>query len=112
MERDYAIQGCVPMRRGSILRVENGRDMVITVLEGELWLTQERDRRDRYLAAGQSFRLDRPGVAIAHAMKHAVVSLAAPERESARAKGSFGTRLRRFWAGLFAPDARPTTAAP
>ena len=63
------------MKSGSVLRIEDGRDTVITVLRGELWLTQEGDRRDRYLAAGQSFRLDRQGVAIASAMSHSLVSL-------------------------------------
>ena len=102
-------RNCVPMSRGSVLRVEDGPGTVITVWEGELWLTQEGDRRDRYLAAGQSFRLDRPGVAVAHAMKRAVVSLAAPEEQFH--KRSLAERLRRFWTGLFAPNARPTAAS-
>ena len=75
MDRNELTQGCLPLRRGSLLRIEDGRDTVITVLRGELWLTQEGDRRDRYLAAGQSFRLDRQGVAIASAMRHSLVSL-------------------------------------
>lgn len=75
MDRNDLVQGCLTMRRGSLLRIEDGRDTVIAVLRGELWLTQEGDRRDRYLAAGQSFRLDRQGVAIASAMSPSLVSL-------------------------------------
>ena len=63
------------MKSGSLLRIEDGCDTVVTVLRGDLWLTQEGDRRDYYLAAGQSFRLDRPGVAIASAMSPSLVSL-------------------------------------
>jgi hypothetical protein len=98
----------IAMRRGSVLRVEEGRDMVITVWQGELWLTQEGDRRDRYLAAGQSFRLDRPGTAIASAMSRSLVSLS---ERSRKPRVSLAERLRRLWAGLFSPHARPTTAA-
>ena len=109
MDRNYVGQECVSMRRGSVLRVDDGRGIVITVWEGELWLTQEGDRRDRYLAAGQSFRLDREGTAIASAMRRAVVSMSAPPP---RPKKSLRARLHGLWTGLFVPHARPTTASP
>jgi hypothetical protein len=118
---DIIVQPGIAMTRGSILRFEDGRDLLIHVWEGALWLTQERDGRDRYLGAGDSFRLDRQGVAIAHATRRAVVSIAAPDEDlyakrvslsragsempvelysAARANASLGVRLRRLWADL------------
>lgn len=88
------------MRRGSMLRIEDGLDQVIQVWDGALWLTQEGDRRDRYLGPGDWFRLDRNGLAIAHAIRPTILSISAPIREKAGP-----------WARLFSPYARPTTAA-
>lgn len=88
------------MRKGSMLRIEDGLDQLIQVWEGGLWLTQENDRRDRYLGPGDWFRLDRDGLAIAHAVKPTILSVSAPIRERPG-----------FWARLFAPYAQPTTAA-
>jgi Protein of unknown function (DUF2917) len=106
MKNEYVVRsGSLAMTRGSLLRVEDGRELLIYVSEGALWLTQERDRRDRYLRAGEWFRLDRDGVAIAQATRRSTVTLTAPER------ASLAARVRRLWAGLFAPHARPTTAS-
>ena len=55
--------------------------MLIYVWEGELWLTQEGDRRDRYLGPGGCFRLDRDGVTLAQAIERSTVSLTAPQPE-------------------------------
>jgi hypothetical protein len=128
---DYLVHGNVAMARGSVLRIEDGRDVLIHVANGELWLTQEADGRDRCLAAGAWFRLERNGVAIAQSLEHTVVSLCAPERElyarritvgkagspivtelygAQAARASRGGRLRRMWASLYTPHARPTTA--
>lgn len=126
------VQGSLAMTRGSVLRIEDGRDILVHVWQGALWLTQEDDPRDRYVGAGQWFRLDRNGAAIAYATRRAVVTLTAPRPEryarrielvragtgisvelysAAAANASPGARLRRFWAGRFAPQARPTTAS-
>lgn len=118
---EYLVKGDLSMSRGSLLRIEDGRDLVLYVWEGALWLTQEGDRRDRYLEAGQGFRLDRQGVAVAHATRRTVMSLTAPEPElyarrivlakagtaapvelysAAKAPASIGARFTRFWAGI------------
>jgi Protein of unknown function (DUF2917) len=99
MRNEYAADGALAMTRGSVLRIEDGRGFLVHVREGSVWLTQEGDRQDRYLEAGASFRLDRDGVAIAQAMSRSTISLTAPKKAPS------------FWARLFAPHARPTTAA-
>ena len=115
---EYLVQGNVAMTRGSILRVEDGRELTLYVWEGAVWLTQEGDPRDRYVGAGEWFRLDRHGVAIAHATHRTVMTITAPIPElfakrivlakagsalpvelysAAPARASFGALLRRFW---------------
>ena len=105
MNHEYLALGAVPMTRGSVLRIEDGRDRLIYVWEGALWITQEGDGRDLYVAAGDSFRLDRNGIALAQATRRSIITL------TAKASAPLGARLARFWTRLFAPHARPTTAA-
>jgi hypothetical protein len=118
---EVLVQGSIAMTRGSILRVENGRDLTLYVWEGAVWLTQEGDERDRWVGAGEWFRLDRQGAAIAHATQRTVMTIAAPGRElyarrivlakagsavplelysAANAGASVGALLRRFWSSF------------
>ena len=131
--QDYIVQGALNLGRGNMLRIEDGRDILIYVWEGEIWLTEERDRKDRIVRAGEWHRLERQGAAIGYALERSLVTLTAPEpaqyaRRIALVKAGsdtpvelysaaqeravgFAVRLRRIWAGLFAPHARPTTAS-
>jgi hypothetical protein len=73
------------MAKGSMLRIEDGRGVVIEVKRGMLWLTQEGDTRDRYIGAGDWLRLDGDGLAIANALKRTLVCIAAAEGSDGRA---------------------------
>jgi Protein of unknown function (DUF2917) len=63
------------LTRGDLLRIHNGDGTVVHVREGALWLTQEGDRRDRYLGPGDSFRLDRTGLALASCLRASLLDL-------------------------------------
>lgn len=122
---EYVVHGSLGMTRGSVLRIEDGRDMTIYVWEGGLWLTQEGDRRDRYLGPGDCFRVQLDGVTLAQATTGSTVSLTAPQPELyakriAMTKAGTGIRTELYasstepqslWTRLFAPYSRPTTAA-
>ncbi|HEU4352567.1 MAG TPA: DUF2917 domain-containing protein [Burkholderiales bacterium] len=125
LTNEYVVHGSLGMTRGSVLRIEDGRDMTIYVWEGGLWLTQEGDRRDRYLGPGDCFAVQRDGVTLAQATEGSTVSLTAPRPELyakrvAMTKARTGIRAElyastrgaeSFWTRLFAPYSRPTTAA-
>lgn len=122
MKQDTVVLAALGMTRGSLLRIEDGRDLRIRVWEGELWLTQEREREDRMLGAGQEFRLERDGKTVAYATERCLLTLYAPDPVMyarqlvlVRAGGTSEVVLHRaplgLWASLFAPGARPTTAA-
>lgn len=129
---EYIVHGSLGLARGSVLRIEDGQDILLYVWEGEVWLTEHHGRVDHILKPGEWYRLERGGAAIAYALQRATITLTAPEPayyarriqltrpgaapvelySAARERGrGLGLRLRRLWAGLFAPHSRPTTAA-
>jgi hypothetical protein len=128
---EYPVHRSIGMTRGSVLRIEDGRDLVLYVWDGGVWLTQQGDARDRHVGAGEWFRLDRNGLAVASALQRTTMTITAPAPElyaeritlsrsgttvaevlySAAANASLAARLQRLWGGLFAPHARPTAAS-
>jgi hypothetical protein len=68
--------GEVELAARSVHRIVDGKGLRVTCLEGVVWITQERDRRDLILLPGQSFVLDRPGVAVVFALRDATISVA------------------------------------
>ena len=130
---EFIVKGSLGLTRGSMLRIEDGRDILIYVWEGEIWLTEYGERRDRLLRAGDWHRLEREGAAIGYALERSALTLTAPQPEqfarrivllkagsaapvelysAARERAvGFAARLRVAWSRLFAPHARPTTAS-
>jgi hypothetical protein len=54
-------------------RIEAGKGLQITAINGVVWLTQANDDRDIILSRGQSFILDRKGLAVVYALKEAAI---------------------------------------
>jgi hypothetical protein len=102
---EHLVRGDLALARGSLLRIEDGRGMTVTVSIGSLWITQEGDRRDRHVGPGESFRIDAAGLTLISALRRSVISLAVADERG------FSARLANLWAGWFASSARPTTAA-
>lgn len=59
----------------AVHRLEAARGQQITCLEGVVWLTQANDHRDIILTRGQSFILDRRGLAVVFALKEAAIAV-------------------------------------
>jgi hypothetical protein len=76
--QEYLVQGSLNLKRSSVLRVEDGRGILIYVWEGELWVTEELERRDRIVRQGEWYRLERDGAALCYALQRCVVTLTAP----------------------------------
>ena len=63
------------IERGGLVRIEERKGALISVLEGALWITQERDARDYYVKAGERFRIERGGLVLASALGAARIAL-------------------------------------
>ena len=61
-------QPLTELAQGRTLAVRNGRGRAIVVFSGQVWVTQDDDLRDTFVAAGESLQLDRDGLALATAM--------------------------------------------
>jgi hypothetical protein len=114
----YIVHGGLDLARGEFLRLQDGKGIVLYVWEGELWITQERDRKDHYVGRGTWFRLDRDGAALVHAMRRASLTATAPVASRYARRISLGSvviydRAQEpgAWARISAPFSRPTTAA-
>jgi hypothetical protein len=64
---EYSAITGIGLTRGGLLRIEDGRGTRVRVETGEVWITQAEDPNDVYLRAGESFLLDRDGVALLQA---------------------------------------------
>lgn len=62
----------------SVYRIPGGKGLEVTSLEGVAWITQTDDARDVILAKGQSFVLDRPGLAVVYALRDATLLVGEP----------------------------------
>lgn len=56
---------------GEYLRIQDPVGQTLAVLDGLVWVTQDGDPRDAFLAGGESFVFDRPGLALVEAMSNA-----------------------------------------
>jgi Protein of unknown function (DUF2917) len=130
--REYLVQGSINLARGSGLRIEDGRGILVYVWEGELWVTEEGEHRDHFVRRGEWLRLQRDGAAVGTALLPSVVTLTAPEPQdfarrivllkagseqacelysSARERATgWRARLRRIRAAIAGPRARPLEA--
>ncbi|MFO1362074.1 MAG: DUF2917 domain-containing protein [Burkholderiales bacterium] len=66
-----ATTALLALARGSALTLQDARGARVRVLAGRLWITQDRDRKDHFVDAGASFRIDRPGPTVVEATRAA-----------------------------------------
>lgn len=106
---DYTELSSIGLTRGKVGRIENGRGVQVRVETGAVWLTQERGGDDVVLKAGESYRIEEDGMTLLANLngKFALVAV----EPSIRAARTTGERFWAFWAGLYAPESCPTTAA-
>jgi hypothetical protein len=129
--REYLVQGSINLAHGSILRIEDGQQILIYVWEGELWLTEDGERQDRVLRQGEWHRLARRGAGLCYALGHSVVTLTAPKPAgfarrivlkragtvepvelysgARERRARLLARLKRLWTGIVRPPVHGTS---
>ena len=121
MERhEYVVQGSLDLVRGNLVRIEDGRGMLVRVSSGGVWITEEGDQRDRFVTAGSSFRIASSGVTLISAIHRSTIALSSPYEHGfarridlvrANLLARFRARMMKTWKGLYVAGARPTSAA-
>ena len=81
----------------------------VECVRGALWITQDRDREDYFLAANDALTLDRKGLALIHAQEPSEIILSepAPIPPWTRARGALAAALHatgRWIARRFGPE--------
>jgi hypothetical protein len=66
------------------LEVQDGSGITVRVTRGNVWITQRGDPRDVVLGAGQSFKLDRNGLALVAALGGTATVLLIPADQRGR----------------------------
>ncbi len=77
------IQGACTLAKGKIRHVHGDRGRRVECLSGAIWITQDGDRRDIVLAAGEAFDFDRRGDALLSAFadsRYLLLEACAPAR--------------------------------
>ncbi len=88
----------VRLNTGELLDINDGEGFTVECLEGAVWITQSNDPRDIVLNAGQSFVLDKPGLALVCAASGpamASCAIAAAKRHAHSICGLIGSRVVR-----------------
>jgi len=81
-----------------VLRLYDPEGARVECLGGELWITQDKDLEDHFLAAGEALTLDHGGLALIHAQRASDIVLIEPapritlRGRLARAAGKWFTR--------------------
>jgi hypothetical protein len=60
----HFVDSSVRLNTGELLDIDDGEGFTVECLEGAVWITQSNDPRDIVLKAGESFALDKPGLAL------------------------------------------------
>ncbi len=66
---------CTGLKDGATLRLQSRIGAKLSVRRGQVWITQDEDARDLVLDAGDSFEIDRPGLAVVQAFGESCVSI-------------------------------------
>ncbi|MDT3678702.1 MAG: DUF2917 domain-containing protein [Burkholderiaceae bacterium] len=77
---DFA-QASRTLSKDALMRIRKGRGQVVTVLEGLVWITQDANPRDTFLADGESMQLEGSHMTVVQALQDTRLIVLAPPAE-------------------------------
>lgn len=78
---EFVVNGALPLEEGGTLVIDEGREMLVYVWKGLVWLTQEGEGRDRVLKRGDWVRIERGGRTVVQALRPSSLALTSPNEE-------------------------------
>ena len=78
---EFVVNGSMPLEQGGTLLIDEGREMLVYVWKGLVWVTQEGEGRDRVLKRGDWIRIDRGGRTVVQALLPSSLALTSPYEE-------------------------------
>jgi hypothetical protein len=85
--------GTLHLKARELLHIHDGEGLQVTCGNGVLWMTQSNDTDDIVLAGGESFVLDRPGLAIVSAPIGPADLIVQPQSHSVQERACARTQL-------------------
>jgi hypothetical protein len=106
---EFAELSSIGITSRKVARIKDGRGMRLRVETGSVWITEHRSQDDACLSAGESYCIQHNGMTLISALKapFALVTI----EPAIPVTPTMGERFWKFWAGLYAPESCPTTAA-
>jgi len=98
------------LRTREVIRLYEPRGTRVECIRGALWITQNNDHEDYFLAASDALTLDRPGLALIHAQAPSEIVLSEPaprpklRRKIGRAVFAASRAVGRLFARQFGPE--------
>jgi hypothetical protein len=78
---EFLVQGSLPLDEGGLLVIDDGREMLVYVWQGMVWVTQEGLHADRVLKGGDWMRIERGGRTVISALAPSALALTSPYEE-------------------------------
>ena len=75
------------LTNGDLVELRDARGTTLRVTKGMLWITQERDRRDIVLRAGDVWTVEREGLTVVEAQGAATICLVGDAADVAHSRG-------------------------
>lgn len=69
------------LRQRDTLTLDAARGALVRCLDGLVWITQDGDRADHVVGAGDSFRVDRDGTVVVQATRPARLAIESPDED-------------------------------
>lgn len=82
----YTVQGSFRLERGGFVRIDDGAGTRVEVQSGAVWITEEGDQRDYFIAAGGRFTVASGRATLVSALRGSDIQLAAPPRRGLLAR--------------------------
>jgi hypothetical protein len=78
---EFVVNGALPLEQGGMVLIDEGREMLVYVWKGLVWITQEGDRQDRVLKRGDWLRIEGGGRTVVSALMPSSLALTSPNEQ-------------------------------